>query len=88
MTSHIETIVLSDEMIKTLCDGEIDQVYLDKVEQLHKILVNSRNSDFSESRSMQEIKPELDKLKLKVCARARSFLIVKMNNLRKPKTNF
>lgn len=37
---------------------------------------------------MQEIRPELDKLKLKVCSRARNFLLVKMNNLRKPKTNF
>ena len=34
------------------------------------------------------MRPEIDKLKLKVCSRARSFLIVKMNNLRKPKTNF
>ena len=35
-----------------------------------------------------EIKADLEKLKLKVCSRARSFLMVKMNNLRKPKTNF
>ena len=34
------------------------------------------------------MKGELDNLRLKVCSRARSFLIVKMNNLRKPKTNF
>jgi len=41
-----------------------------------------------DTKSYNEIKADLDKLKLKVCSRARSFLIVKMNNLRKPKTNF
>ncbi len=34
------------------------------------------------------MKHELDNIRIKVCARARAFLIVKMNNLRKPKTNF
>lgn len=34
------------------------------------------------------MKYELDNLRLKVCAKARAFLVVKMNNLRKPKTNF
>lgn len=41
-----------------------------------------------ESKALHEVRPELDKLRLKVCARARSYLMVKINNLKKPKTNF
>ena len=40
------------------------------------------------SKSLQQIKPEVEKLKHKVCGRAYKFLIAKMNNLRKPNTNF
>jgi len=41
-----------------------------------------------ESKALIEVKPELEKLKFKVCARARNFLISKLNNLKKPKSNF
>lgn len=76
-------------MIETLCNAEIDhQDYLDKVSHLNQILSHSKRSDITDSKALQEIRPELDKLRMKVCARARSFLMVKMNNLRKPKTNF
>jgi hypothetical protein len=43
---------------------------------------------WSVTAEIDEMKQELDNLRLKVCSRARAFLIVKMNNLRKPKTNF
>ena len=41
-----------------------------------------------ESKALIEVRPELEKLKFKVCARSRNFLIAKMNNLKKPKSNF
>jgi vacuolar protein sorting-associated protein 52 len=41
-----------------------------------------------ESRALVEVRPELEKLKFKVCARARNFIIAKLNNLKKPKSNF
>lgn len=63
MSSHIQTIVLSDDLISCLCNAEIDHTYLEKVNQLSHILNSSKTSDFSESRSMVEMKPELDKLK-------------------------
>ncbi len=61
---------------------------MEKVSHLNQILNHSKKSDVNDSKAMLEIRPELDKLRLKVCQRARSFLMVKMNNLRKPKTNF
>jgi hypothetical protein len=88
MKNHISGIFLTEDMIRSLCQDEIDSAYLDKVSQLNQILINSKNPELSETKSFLEMKHELDNLRLKVCARARAFLIVKMNNLRKPKTNF
>ena len=88
MSNHIQGIFLTEDMIKSLCQDEIDSAYLEKVAHLNQILINSKNPELSETKSFIEMKQELDNLRLKVCSRARAFLIVKMNNLRKPKTNF
>ena len=88
MSNHIQGIFLTEELIQALCQDEIDSLYLEKVGHLNQILINSKNPELSETKSFLETKQQLDHLRLKVCARARAFLIVKMNNLRKPKTNF
>lgn len=84
----MQSIFLSEELIQSLCNDDIDNDYLEKVAHLNQILINSKNQELGDTKSYNEIKADLDKLKLKVCSRARSFLMVKMNNLRKPKTNF
>ena len=38
--------------------------------------------------SLQKLKPEVIRMKHLVCGRAFKFLVAKINNLRKPKTNF
>lgn len=56
---------------------------------MSEMLNNAENDkSFAQSRALEEVRPELEKLKFKVCSRARNFLIAKLNNLRKPKTNF
>ena len=40
------------------------------------------------SKSLKDIKDEVEKLKNKVCSRCYKFVLAKMNNLRKPQTNF
>jgi hypothetical protein len=42
----------------------------------------------ADSKLLQEVRPELEKLEFKVCSRARNFLIAQFNNLTKPKSNF
>ncbi|CDW80276.1 vacuolar protein sorting-associated protein 52 homolog [Stylonychia lemnae] len=87
--SYLSSFLVPQDLIETLCNAEIDhQDYLEKVGHLNSILMHSRKADITDSKALQQIRPELDKLRLKVCSRARSFLMVKMNNLKKPKTNF
>ena len=81
-------------MIDALCNADIDNdldEYLSNVEKLNEMIFyvsNPPNVVGQNSKSLQSIKPEVDKLKHKVCGRAYKFLIAKMNNLRKPNTNF
>jgi hypothetical protein len=52
------------------------------------MLESANSKETTQSRALEEVRPELEKLKFKVCSRARNFLIAKLNNLKKPKTNF
>ena len=90
MHEYLQTILLPEELINDLCNDDIDAdtpSYLKKVSQL-EVMLRKTKGQIPESKALIEVKPELEKLKFKVCARSRNFLISKMNNLRKPKSNF
>lgn len=52
------------------------------------MLTKSRTAEVADSQALEEVMPEMEKLKFKVISRARNYLISKLNNLRKPKSNF
>jgi len=85
---YLSGFLIPKDLIESLCNDDIDQAYLDKVTQLNMILMQQKSKDLPESKALQEIRPELERLKTKVSSRARNFLMAKMNNLKKPKTNF
>jgi hypothetical protein len=73
---------LPESLILSLCNGEIEsQQYLHDVVLLNDKLSRSRQAEIAESKALEEVKPELEKLMFKVCSRARNFLISKINNL-------
>jgi hypothetical protein len=91
MHEYLDCILLPEELINDLCNKEIDDdvmSFLGLLEQFNKMLLKSKNPAIAKSRALEEVKPELEKLKYKVCSRTRNYLISKMNNLRKPKSNF
>ena len=91
MHEYLDCILLPEELINDLCNKEIDDdvtTFLSILEQFNRMLLKSKNPAIAKSRALEEVKPELEKLKYKVCSRCRNFLISKMNNLRKPKSNF
>lgn len=90
MHEYLQSILLPEQLINDLCNDDIDAdtpAYLRKVSQLEEMLQKTKGQ-LPDSKALIEVKPELEKLKFKVCARARNFLIAKMNNLKKPKSNF
>jgi hypothetical protein len=91
MYDYLENILLPKELIEYLCEADIEgetKEYLEKVAVLSNMLESANSKETTQSRALEEVRPELEKLKFKVCSRARNFLIAKLNNLKKPKTNF
>ena len=91
MHEYLECILLPEELINDLCNSDIDvdqRAYLANLERFNKMLIKSRGEQLADSQALEEVKPEMEKLKFKVISRARNYLISKLNNLRKPNTNF
>ena len=91
MHEYLECILLPEELINDLCTSDIDadqRTYLSNLERFSKMLKKSRTEQVADSQALEEVKPEMEKLKFKVISRARNYLISKLNNLRKPKSNF
>jgi len=74
-------------MIEDILKGEINEEYVNNINKLFKKLINLRNYNSVNNKSVKEIEPELNKLKLKACERIRNYMIEQINNLKKPKTN-
>lgn len=88
---YLECILLPEELIDELCNREIDadqRAYLANLDRFNKMLTKSRTAEVADSQALEEVMPEMEKLKFKVISRARNYLISKLNNLRKPKSNF
>lgn len=83
----IESIMLEPKMIEDILKGEINEEYVNNINKLFKKLINLRNYNSVNNKSVKEIEPELNKLKLKACERIRNYMIEQINNLKKPKTN-
>jgi len=60
---YLEAILLPESLILNLCYGEIDSPdYLANVEIINEKLKKSRNSEITDSKALEEVKPELEKL--------------------------
>jgi len=91
MHEYLQCILLPEKLINDLCNQDIEtdtKDYLEKVQLLSQMLIKSKDPEIADSKALEEVRPELEKLKFKVCSRARNFIIAKLNNLKKPKTNF
>ena len=91
MHEYLECILLPEELINDLCNSEIDadqRAYLQNLERFNKMLMKGKTSQVADSQALEEVRPEMEKLKFKVVSRARNYIISKLNNLRKPKSNF
>lgn len=91
MHEYLECILLPEELINDLCNNEIDadqRMYLQNLERFNKMLMKGKNAQVADSQALEEVRPEMEKLKFKVVSRARNYIISKLNNLRKPKSNF
>ncbi|KAJ2122992.1 Vacuolar protein sorting-associated protein 52 [Coemansia sp. RSA 720] len=85
----IQGVVVEPEAVRTICDGEVNEKYLECLIEVNKKIAYMRvhNKQHHELKAFQEVMPELDRLRLKASARVRQFLLDKINDLRSLNTN-
>ncbi|KAJ8604162.1 hypothetical protein CTAYLR_008571 [Chrysophaeum taylorii] len=81
LSSFLASWAFPPDMPSILCDGEVDETFLDQVEMLDARLSFRRKKHAA--KSVAEVGPALDKLKLKACARSRDYLIERISELRR-----
>jgi len=91
----LKNVVVSDELIVGICQGEVNESYLRHVEELDEKVEYIRRTEASESHgvppcdilAVSQVEPQLDRLRLKAVGKARVFLLEHIAALKKPKTN-
>ncbi len=87
--SFLSGILLSPKLIETLLESEIDKEYMAYLDEFNKILANIKKAEEAgESQAIEDVKAEVEKLRLQVCSRIRKFLLSKVKALATERTNF
>ena len=74
-SEFIESIMLEPKLIEDILKGEINEEYVNNICKLLKKLNNLKNYNCVNNKSVKEIEPELNKLKLKACERIRTYML-------------
>ncbi|CAM9679004.1 unnamed protein product [Ectocarpus sp. 12 AP-2014] len=91
-------VVVTSELVTSICGDEVNDAYLEYVIELNnKIKYIGQTQAASDGSSLEMppsstmaatgVQPHLENLKTKACAKARDYLLQKIGELRRPKTN-
>lgn len=81
-------ITLPPDLIRAVCEDEVDEAYLKHLVRLDKRLrFLKTDPNAAASAAARDVAPELARLRAKAALKARDFLMQKLYSLRRPKTN-
>lgn len=81
-------ITLPSDLIRAVCEDEVDEAYLKHLVRLDKRLrFLKTDPNAAASAAARDVAPELARLRAKAALKARDFLMQKLYSLRRPKTN-
>ena len=86
-SEFIESIMLEPKLIEDILKGDINEEYVQHISKLFQKLNNLKKYDSIDNKSIKEIEPELNKLKMKACDRIKDYMSEQINRLKVPKTN-
>eukprot|EP00435_Cladocopium_sp_Y103_P054686 s449_g17.t2 len=87
MSEYVSSVVVSPQLVRQICEEEINEAYLGYLSELNKKLDHVKQQEMQKLPSCAQSAPELEKLRTKAVARIKDFLLQKVNSLKKPKTN-
>jgi hypothetical protein len=87
LTSFVDAVVLPPDIVASICEDDPgSEAFIQSIELLSAKLEKSSNYENSIP-SVEESRPEFEKIKMKAVHRIREFLLAKFNSLKVPKTN-
>ncbi|XP_057769636.1 LOW QUALITY PROTEIN: vacuolar protein sorting-associated protein 52 B-like [Salvia miltiorrhiza] len=88
LAKFVEEIIVPPRMIDIIVDGEVNEEYMRTLEILSKKLkFVGIDTMVKTSKALNDVQPELEKLRQKAVSKVFDFMVQKLNALRKPKTN-
>ncbi|KAK4404616.1 Vacuolar protein sorting-associated protein 52 A [Sesamum angolense] len=88
LAKFVEDIIIPPRMIDIIVDGEVNEEYMSTLEILSKKLKYVETDTMVKtSKALNDVQPELEKLRQKAVSKVFDFIVQKLNALRKPKTN-
>ncbi|CAJ1388934.1 unnamed protein product [Effrenium voratum] len=85
MSDYVSSVVVSPQLVRQICEEEINEAYLGYLSELNKKLDHVKQQEMQRLPSCAQSAPELEKLRTKAVARIKDFLLQKVNSLKKPK---
>jgi len=87
MSEYVNSVVVSPTLVRQICEEEINESYLDCLSELNKKLEHVKQQEMQKLPSCAQSTPQLENLRAKAVSRVKDFLLAKINQLKKPKTN-
>lgn len=98
LQTYLDQVAVAPSLVKTIDEGEVNEAYLHALVTLSRKLRYAALSDPdpsgssfdlvpSQTAAFSDVEAQLKKLKARAIARIREFLLAKMNEVKKPKTN-
>lgn len=98
LQTYLDQVAVAPSLVKTIDEGEVNEAYLHALVTLNGKLRYAALSDPdpsgssfdlvpSQTAAFNDVEAQLKKLKARAIARIREFLLAKMNEVKKPKTN-
>ncbi|TPX48681.1 hypothetical protein SeMB42_g02918 [Synchytrium endobioticum] len=87
LNTVLDGIVISPDLIKKICEGEVNDFFLTHLNALNQKMSFVKSQQNKHVRAFKDVGPELERLRLKATEKIREFLLRKLESLRAPNTN-
>ncbi|KAI8893007.1 Sac2 family-domain-containing protein [Globomyces pollinis-pini] len=83
----LDGIVISPDLIKKICEGEINEFFIQHLQELNSKMTYVVSNEDKQIKAFHDIGPELERLRIKAVDKIRDFLLKKIESLKIPNTN-
>ncbi|KAJ3010115.1 Vacuolar protein sorting-associated protein 52 [Thoreauomyces humboldtii] len=87
LNTVLEGVVISPDLIRKICEGEVNEFFLQHLADLNKKMSFVKSQQGQHVKAFKDVGPELERLRLRAAEKSKDFLIKKIESLRAPNTN-